>query len=194
MLIIADTPGKVKINQQRKRIEEALDKYRSWLDDITDSRFGETPPIGGWSYAEVYSHILQSDFSSLIAAEKCARKTGVLTAKGTNLFGRFVLLTGILPRAKMPEMYVSASKKISKEEARNLLIRVRSRLDSVMEVLRNAPQDYKIKHPRLGMLNAEQWLKFTRIHTEHHLKQLERIKKSFDENVPSQPVQEVKEF
>lgn len=168
----------MKINQERKRIDKALDKYRQWLDEIPDEQFDLTPPNGGWSYAEVYSHILQSDFGSLIAAEKCARKTGVLTTKGANAFGHFVLLTGIFPRTKTSVELASNTKKITKEEARNLLIRVRSRLDCVMELLHNAPNNYKIKHPRMGMLNAEQWLRFTRIHTEHHLKQLERIKQA----------------
>lgn len=168
----------MKINQERKRIDEALDNYRHWLDEIPDEQFDLTPPNGGWSYAEVYSHILQSDFGSLIAAEKCARKTGTLTNKSANLFGKFVLFTGIFPRVKTSVELSSKTKKITKEEARNLLIRVRSRLDCVMELLHNASKDYKMKHPRMGMLNAEQWLKFTRIHSEHHLKQLERVKES----------------
>jgi hypothetical protein len=168
----------LKINQERKRIEEALNQYRSLLDIIPDGQFALTPPKGGWSYAEVYSHILQADFSSLIASEKCARKTGTLTSKGTNLFGKFVLITGIFPRVKTDGEFPIVAKRIDKEEARNLLIRVRGRLDCVVDLLYKAPKDYKIKHPRLGMLNAEQWLKFTRIHTEHHLKQLERIRKS----------------
>lgn len=168
----------MKINQERKRIDEALGQYRQLLDEIPDSQFDLTPQSGGWSYAEVYAHILQSDFGSLIAAEKCARKTANLTTRGTNLFGKLVLLTGIFPRTKASVELASNTKKITKEEARNLLIRVRSRLDCVMELLHNAPKDYRIKHPRMGMLNAEQWLRFTRIHTEHHLKQLERVKDS----------------
>ncbi len=180
----------LKINQERKRIEEALDKYRHWLDEIPDEQFDATPPNGGWSYSEVYSHILQSDFGSLIAAEKCARKTGVLTTKGTNIFGKVVLLTGIFPRLKTSAELNSKTKKITKEDARNLLIRVRSRLDCVMELLHHSPKDYKIKHPRMGMLNAEQWLKFTRIHSEHHLKQLERIR----EVIPPQPSPEGREL
>jgi hypothetical protein len=174
----------LKINQERKRIEEALNQYRSLLDIIPDEQFALTPPNGGWSYAEVYSHILQADFSSLIASEKCARKTGTLTSKGTNLFGKFVLMTGIFPRVKTPGGFPIVAKRIDKEEARNLLIRVRSRLDCVVDLLHHASKDYKIKHPRMGMLNAEQWLKFTRIHTEHHLKQLARIRKSLAEASP----------
>ncbi|NCD70425.1 DinB family protein [Mucilaginibacter agri] len=167
----------MNINQQRKRIEAALDQYRHRLDEIPDNQFDLTPPNGGWSYAEVYAHILQADFGSLIAAEKCARKTGMLTSKGTNIFGKIVLLTGIFPRVKAPDKMAAVVKKIDKEEARNLIIRVRNRLETLMPLLQNAPPNYKIKHPRMGMLDAGQWLKFVRIHTEHHLKQLDRIKR-----------------
>jgi hypothetical protein len=171
----------LKTNHQRKLIEEALDKYRHWLDEIPDEQFDVTPPGGGWSYAEVYSHVLQADFGSLIAAEKCARKTGQLTGKRANMLGYYVLLTGSFPSVKLkaPDIIASTVKKITKEDARNLLVKVRSRLESLLAILHNAPKDYKIKHPRLGMLNAQQWLKFTRIHTEHHIKQLKRINKSF---------------
>ncbi len=171
----------MKLNRQRKLLEQALDKYRRELDLIPDAQFEITPPIGGWSFAETYSHILQADFGSLIAAEKCARKTADATTKRSNILGWMVLTTGSFPPVKVsaPAAQLAIVKKITKEEARNLLIKVRARLESVMEIVKNAPENYRIKHPRLGMFNAKQWLKFTRIHTEHHLKQLKRIRKSF---------------
>lgn len=175
------TNSQLKLNYQRKLLEQALDKYRSELNLIPDAQFDVTPPAGGWSYAEVYAHILQADYGSLIAAEKCARKTVGTTTKHANILGWIVLTSGSFPpiKFKAPPAPAYAVKKISKEDARNLLIKVRARLESVMEIIKDAPEDYRIKHPRLGMLNAKQWLKFTRIHSEHHLKQLKRIRKSF---------------
>lgn len=168
----------MKINHQRQLIEQAFDKYRVMLDEIPDELFDKTPPSGGWSYAEVYSHILQADFNALIAAEKCAIKTAAYTGKKANLLGLLVLGSGSFPSFKVKSPAVSANvKKISKEDARNLIVRVRSRLETVMPLLPGASKNYRIKHPRMGMLNAKQWLRFVRIHTEHHLKQLKRIGK-----------------
>jgi hypothetical protein len=69
--------------------------------------------------------------------------------------------------------------KISKEEARNLLIKCRTRVNEMVPLLKDSPENCRMKHPRLGMLNARQWYKFIMIHTKHHIKQLNRIEKIF---------------
>jgi len=69
--------------------------------------------------------------------------------------------------------------KISKEEARNLLIKCRKRLDEVTPLIKDALPGARYKHMRLGILNANQWFKFIKIHLQHHFKQLGRIEKKF---------------
>jgi len=166
---------------EHKALIAALDSYRSHIDEISDEEFTQTPPIGGWSYAEVYSHIMQASLGSSIAAEKCCNKTGVNTTKGLNFRGMLMFLMGRFPPVKLkaPDALDGITKKISKEEARNLIIRLRKRLDELWPKVHDAAECYKIRHPRLGMLNARQWMKFTRIHLQHHLKQINRINKSF---------------
>lgn len=85
------------IEAERRAIGEALDTYRNRLDTIPDDLFDVTPPGGGWSYAEVYSHILQADLSSTIAVEKCTLSTCIPTSKGRTLIGLFVLTAGRFP-------------------------------------------------------------------------------------------------
>jgi hypothetical protein len=173
----------MSIGSKRKEIEEALDVYRSRLDTIPDDLFNVTPPGGGWSYAEVYSHLLQADISSTIAIEKCTLKSCVPTSKGRSLIGLFVLSFGRFPpvKVKVPKSLDEKmpAKNISKEEARNLLVKCRKRLDDVIELIHDAPKHCRVKHPRMGMLNAKQWLKFILIHSKHHLEQLDRIEKKF---------------
>jgi hypothetical protein len=171
----------MNIIKEQQAIYEALDEYRRWLDEIPDERFDLIPPIGGWSYAEVYSHIMQASLGSSIATEKCCRNTGTDTNKGLNVKGWLAFLFNYFPKLKnkAPEAIANLTKKISKEEARNLIIRLRKRIDETMPLLTKASSSNKIAHPLLGMLNADQWLKFTRLHLQHHIKQLNRIKKSF---------------
>jgi hypothetical protein len=171
------------IEQERKAIDEVLDIYRSRLDTIPDTAFDETPPGGGWSYAEVYSHIMQADLSSSIAAEKCTTSTCKPTSKGRSVIGFFVLTFGRFPPfpVKVPKTVAAIipAKKISKEDARNLLIKCRRRVNEVAALVNDASPYNRIKHARLGMLNAKQWFKFILIHSKHHLKQLDRIEKKF---------------
>ncbi len=173
----------MNIVKERKAIDDALDNYRAQLDTIPDEQFTESPRGGGWSYAEVYSHILQATLGSFIGLERSANDNCPPTKKGLNFVGKLVMFTGSFPpvRMKVPQAVAARMPvtKISKEEAKNLLVKCRKRIDDIMPVLKDSPPDSRYKHPRLGMLNAKQWFKFIRIHLQHHIKQLGRIEKKF---------------
>jgi len=167
----------MSVAKELRTIETALDDYREMLDTIPDELFAETPAGGGWSSAEVYSHIMQSVLRSSIAIERCAHGNCPPTKKGLSLQGRFLWLFGCFPPLKIKMLDIMNVEKISKEEARNLIIKCRKRMEDVSPIIAKAPPDVRYGHPRLGMLNAKHWLKFIRIHLLHHLKQLERIKR-----------------
>jgi hypothetical protein len=171
----------MSIAADKKTIENTLLVYRQKLDEIPDEVFNTTPPGGGWSYAEVYSHIMQASIGSLVAVQKCSNGTGKTDTRRTGWLARLVLFAGIFPgvRFKAPASIANMVANISKEDARNLIIKVKKRLDEVVPDVAAAPQFCKIKHPRFGMLNAKQWLRFIGIHLEHHIRQLRRIDKKF---------------
>lgn len=171
----------MNLAKQRNAIYAALDSYRDRLDTIPDEQFRQTPRNGGWSPAEVYSHILQATLGSSVAMERCSNNTAETTSKGLTLLGRLMMFTGRFPpvRVKVPEAVAARmpATKISKEEAKNLIVKCRKRINDVTPLLERSSPASRYKHARLGMLNAQQWYKFTRIHLQHHLKQLDRIKK-----------------
>ncbi|MBC7400712.1 MAG: DinB family protein [Mucilaginibacter sp.] len=170
----------MKVAEERRAIDAALDNYRKQLDTIPDDLFEATPPNGGWSFAEVYSHILQATIGSTIAAERCANGTCEPTKQGLTLVGRFALLFGYMPRVKATEEGAKIPvKKLTKEEARNLLIKCRARVETITPKVNDAKPFSRFKHSRFGMMNAQQWFKFILVHLNHHLKQIERIKNKF---------------
>jgi hypothetical protein len=170
----------MNIPQQRLAIDDALDSYRNQLDIIPDDLFDVTPPNGGWSFAEVYSHILQATIGSTVAAERCANGTCAPTTEGINLIGRFALFFDYMPRVKATEEGARIPvKKLNKEEARNLLIKCRTRIETITPKVIDAKPLSRFKHSRLGMLNAQQWFRFILVHLNHHLKQIDRIKNKF---------------
>jgi hypothetical protein len=173
----------MNLKKERKAIDAALDIYREKLDAISEEMFTETPPGGGWSYAEVYCHILPATLASAIGLERCTQRTGDSSAKGLNLLGHMVFSFGRFPplKIKVPEAVAAKMPvtKISKEEAKNLIIKCRARVDGMMPLIKDSSPHSRVRHPRLGMLNAAQWFKFIRIHLQHHLKQLKRIKNKF---------------
>jgi hypothetical protein len=173
----------MSIGSDRKEIEEVLNIYRTRLDTIPDDLFTATPPGGGWSYAEVYSHIMQANLGSSIALEKCTLSNCKPTTKGRTPIGMFVLTFDRFPpfRVKVPKAIEAKipAQKISKEDAKNLLIKCRKRINDVVPLINDSSKYARVRHTRLGMLNARQWFQFILIHSKHHLKQLNRIQKKF---------------
>lgn len=172
----------MNILKEQRLITNALDKYRAQLDTIPDNEFGVTPKNGGWSYAEVYSHILQATIGASIALERCTHDTSKAVKGKLTFWGKLVLALGKFPiRVKTPDKIAAmmSPAKISREEARNLIVKCRQRVEHVVKLMNDSTSKRRMQHPRMGMLNAGQWLKFIRIHLEHHLKQLKRINKTF---------------
>jgi hypothetical protein len=171
------------IEAARRAIDAELAVYRNRLDTIPDEQFDLSPKGGGWSYAEVYSHILQATLSSAIAIQKCSGTTLAPTSRGRTLLGLLVLTSNRFPpvRVKVPDSVNARmpAKKISKEDARNLIIKCRQRVNEVAPLIADSSARRRINHPRFGMLNARQWFKFIGIHLNHHIKQLNRIEKKF---------------
>ena len=167
--------AKIKIS-----LHHIIDAYKAKLSSYPEEIFELTPPINGWSYSEVYSHIFDSSLLSLIALENSAKGKG--ENKPTHFVVKLILLLGSLPPAKkykVPKRLVERVKKISKTEAMDFILEFEKALNDNYPLVANASENCKTKHPRLGYLNAKQWLRFIEIHLKHHLKQLVRIEKSF---------------
>ena len=168
----------MSVNSQFRSLIRAIEQYENLLKEVSEETFTQNPPDGGWSYSETFSHIFQANLGCLIAVEKCFIGTGTLSEKRTGWGVWAILFLGRLPpgKFKAPERLASMVKKLSREEAANLIVKFRSRLTDLKNKVDKADKYQKIKHPRLGLLNARQWLRFIEIHTIHHTRQLKRIK------------------
>lgn len=155
-------------------------QYQSFLARIPASDFQRTPPQGGWSYSEVYSHIFDANLLSLLALEKCVKGLAEENTHRSHWAVTLILFFGKFPpgKIKAPARIADLVKKISQEEALHLMSKVTQRLDDLVPAVAGATNTQKAKHPRLGLLHAKQWLRFIEVHTQHHWAQLKRIEKS----------------
>jgi len=174
----------MNINNTTESILKALEKYREFLNHIDEAQFQKSPAEGVWSYSEVYSHILHANTGSLIAIERCMHDTKSSSGK-LQWRAWFILFFGRFPygKIKAPEKIAAMVQKISTEEARNGIIKLQGRILEMVNLVRESSPKQKIKHPRLGLLNARQWFRFIEIHTVHHLKQLQRINSMLNEDI-----------
>jgi hypothetical protein len=166
-----------KLSQSIQRI---VSTYKAMLTSINEEEFQRTPPIGGWSYSEVYAHIFDSSLLSLLAVQKCLNGDGI--KEKTHFSARVILFFGMLPpgkRYKVPKKLMDRAKKINLTAAQHFIDDFELQLAKTISQFEKTSQSLKVAHPRLGFLNAKQWLRFIEIHLNHHLKQLRRIENSF---------------
>lgn len=170
----------MRTERQYRSLLKTLVVYEDLLAQLSEEDFAQSPPDGSWSYSETYSHIFQSDLVSLIATEKCILGTGVHSRSSIHWLAWIILLIGRFPpgKIKAPERIAAMVTKISREDARNLMRKFKTRLADIRPRIKNADPYQKVKHPRLGLLNAKQWFRFIEIHTIHHTRQLMRIRAS----------------
>lgn len=165
-------------------ITKIVNAYKVKLANQSETNFILTPPIDGWSYSEVYSHIFDSSLLSLIALNNCIKGEGEI--KPTHFMVKLILFFGTFPPRKrytVPKRLAERVKKINLMAAQQFIMDFELQLAKLYPLIQNANPKIKTKHPRLGYLNAEQWLRFIEIHLNHHLKQLVRIEKSFSPSV-----------
>lgn len=165
-------------------LHNIVDAYKAKLSSYSDGIFQTMPPIKGWSFSEVFAHIFDSSLLSLIALENAAKGKG--ENQPTHFAVKLILFFGSLPPAKkykVPKRLAERIKIISKTEAMDFILEFERALNVAYPLIFDASKYSKTKHPRLGYLNAEQWLRFIEIHLKHHLKQLVRIEKSFQQSI-----------
>ena len=163
---------------QQRSILKSVEIYSRFLGELSEEEFQKSPAEGVWSYAEVYSHIFKANLASLITVEQCINGTAEKSSAGTHWMVRLILFFGRFPpgKYKVPASIAGFTAVITKEEARNLIIKFKTRLALITPAVSKATSFHKVKHPRLGLFNASQWFRFIQIHTRHHQKQLLRIK------------------
>jgi len=169
----------MRINQTASRIVQATARYEAFLATLSDADFQRNPAAGVWSYAEVYSHIFEANLISLLALEKCVKGTAEEDKSTLHPAVWLILFLGKFPpgKIKAPARIAAMVKKINPAEAKQLMSNFSRRLQELVPQVSGASSNQKAKHPRLGLLNARQWLRFIEIHTKHHEKQLYRIQK-----------------
>jgi hypothetical protein len=163
-----------------KSITKIVNAYKAKLATKSEDDLVLTPANGGWSYSEVYSHIFDSSLLSLMALNNCIKGDG--EKKSAHFATIMILFFGALPpgkKYKVPKRLAERVKKINLMAAEQFITDFELQLLQILPQIKKADPKIRTKHPRLGYLNAGQWLRFIEIHLNHHLKQLIRIEKGF---------------
>jgi hypothetical protein len=128
--------------------------------------------VSHWSVLQQLSHTAMVMVNVLAFVAELADGKGTELKGGPTMKGWIVLGLGRIPRgkAKSPERYQPAPSP-TVGEVGSLLAEAKKRLTAL--ALRQAEIQAatgRMPHPFIGNFTAKQWLRFARIHTDHHLR------------------------
>jgi hypothetical protein len=144
----------------------------SGLDDVAGARSID----GRWSVAEIVEHLDRTYTGTTKGFERCLQ-SGTPRASAPTLKSRmrvFLVVTlGYFPRGIEAPAHVVPTGRVLLPE---LLQRVGAHLESLDVAAAAAKSRFGtgpvMDHPILGPFTVDQWLRFHRIHTTHHQKQI----------------------
>lgn len=164
-----------------KSFETAVERYLAELNKLDMGSLLKKQSDEEWSIGQMYVHLIQSAlFLHLHNIEKCLSSedsTLNLEEEKTEL-GRQVFELGQFPPVPVK---VPASPQYTPQPPESMeslidgLSMVVERMRSTASVLHQASVNNKIRHPRLGALNAQEWFLLIEMHYRHHFLQLDRL-------------------
>ena len=148
------------------------------LDLPSESHARIVPMISAWSPLQQIAHVSKanrwalSTVVAIVTGRSDIRETG-----SPKPIGRLVLRSGVIPRgigkspaAAMPDEGISLDRLTSELGLQLANIdKIDERLDAVKSTR------YTFRHPYFGHLNPRQWVRFVRVHTNHHMKIVREI-------------------
>lgn len=155
----------------------ALEDYRRRLNEYSEDDFLKKTNDEVWSPAEVYAHIISTNRLTINGMQKANAGNATEDRNRISLKAWLILFSGRFPKGrKVPEVVLKRTPKFEQKiDAKVALDALIQELNEIWSTSPNWSKTQKLKHPALGLLNNKQWLKFMKIHTKHHLKQLDRI-------------------
>lgn len=165
-------------DKQYQGLVAAIKEYRQRLDSYSESDFLKKANADTWSAAEVYAHIMSANRMTVRGMHKAAEGNATEDTSTLPWKAKMILFFEKFPKGrKVPEVVQKRTPAINSiSEAIETTDSLMKELEELMLSYSKWSKTQKLKHPALGMLNNFQWLKFMKIHSKHHLKQLDRIK------------------
>jgi DinB superfamily len=156
---------------------QTIEEYRRRLTNYSEEKFIEKKQPDIWSPAEVYAHIISANRMTVKSMNKVLEGKGIEDNSSLTWSARLILLFERFPKGrKVPEVVQKRTPQfLNIKDAKDATEALLAELAEIWKSHSQWSPNQKLKHPVLGLLNNHQWIKFMKIHSKHHLKQLDRI-------------------
>ena len=172
-----------EIKTQWEKAEKARLQMLQMIAKSTEPQRQYIPGEDKWNMINVAQHLIQAETSVLHQLLKYGDGKG----KKANIISgiRSMLTTMLLQspaKIKVPKKAREAFKPFEKQDydsVKNEWDKLRNEMEKWAEKYPESKADrYVFKHPVSGLLTPTQTFRFLKDHIDHHIKQIERIKKS----------------
>lgn len=158
---------------------ERLERLRARLGSMTREQLHFRPEPGAWSPLQVTHHLYLAEAASVAAMEKVegrpSRRRGLVARLG--YLGVWVVLKlGV--KVKNPAPAANPDADVDLAAVERDWREVRGRLQALLERLgESGAHSAAMMHPIAGPLDVEETLLFLSRHLDHHLRQIDRIRR-----------------
>lgn len=159
----------------KDQLLENTDALVAAIEEFPDSTFNRKPEEDTWSAAEVLEHLYRSEFG---IPKLFVGKTKTLTdrspdAQVETMKQRFLESD---KKMKASGVIIPSEGEKSKGDLINTFCKNREKIAQLIDTLPPEELCLRFEHPILGHLTRMEWVHFSIIHTQRHMRQLERIK------------------
>ena len=160
----------IDLQDEYRRLGRFYADVETLLERADDVLFQVNEDVSAWSPAQQLFHILRANGMMLKGIQLICHGHRMTEHEGEpNDAGRYVLAKGFVRgAAKAPDAVVPPDT-VSREELLDSLARSRRKYAETEALLPQIPAAAgRLPHHHLGLLNASEWLRLARLHSEHH--------------------------
>lgn len=169
----------IAVDRALSEMDGSRRRFLSELEGLADPAFGQRPPRGGWSVAQVVEHIARSE--GTIATGFVAMMAGRAGPRFRWLdpLGRLAWTLGIYRVVTLRTVArLDPAEPLAREPALAFLARSREQLLASLGPDPRLVTTVRLRHPIFGPLRGDEMLQFVSRHEERHRRQIARIREA----------------
>lgn len=158
----------------KEQLLNNTDAFINKINEFSEAQFNIKTSTDSWSAAEVLEHVYRSEFGipRLFTSE-----TREVTGRQPDAYV-----------AQMKKRFLESDKKMKasgvilptegEKSQESLIKKFRANRNTIADLIEEFPPEelcLKFEHPIFGLLTRMEWVHFNMIHSQRHMKQLERI-------------------
>jgi hypothetical protein len=157
----------------QKKITETFEQLNGILSSFSEDKLNEAPDKGSWTAGQVIQHLIMasSGFPEMCSGptEKTTRKHDEKVKDIAALFLNFTI------KMQSPEFIIPSDTKYNKNSLTLSLQKIEEDLLHVTETYDLTLTCLNSEIPTFGKFTIYEWINFTLIHIQRHIKQLNSI-------------------